>query len=180
MAPYVQDRGPGAPDASATPAVFPTKELDVLKADRESLDSLQNLSQLLTRASTTSGSLLFYFAENKELRSTRVSYSKLLADAREKARIIGRIEGLSPESILLLHFDTQRETIQWFWAATLAGYLPAISTPFVDDTVRRKTHLLHLHTLLKQPVVLTTNRLIPEFLGVEELILHDVECASSC
>jgi acyl-CoA synthetase (AMP-forming)/AMP-acid ligase II/acyl carrier protein len=35
--------------------------------------------------------------------------------------------------------------------------------------------LLHLQTLLKQPIVLTTTKLIPEFLGVEELSLHAVE-----
>jgi acyl-CoA synthetase (AMP-forming)/AMP-acid ligase II len=153
--------------------VFSTKE--VLKAHLEPLDSVQNLSQLLTRASTTTGGLVFHSVENEELKSARVSYSELLEDAGEKARMIGRIEGLSPASILLLHFDTQRETIQWFWAATLAGYLPAISTPFVNDTAQRKKHLLHLHTLLKQPVVLTRKRLIPEFLRVDELTLHDVE-----
>ncbi|KAL4734113.1 hypothetical protein BDV11DRAFT_209656 [Aspergillus similis] len=149
------------------------------EAHRQSVDCLRNLSQLLAWASTTSGGLIFYSRENDVLTSTRVSYSELLADTGEKARAISQIPGLSSDSILLLHFETQREVIVWFWAATLAGYLPAISTPLVDDTARRKTHLLHLHAQLNQPVVLTSKRLIPEFLGLEELRLHDVESLMS-
>ncbi|KAL4744740.1 hypothetical protein BDW72DRAFT_187919 [Aspergillus terricola var. indicus] len=147
----------------------------VTEAHRQSVRCLRNLSQLLAWASTTSGGLIFYSRENDVLTSTHVSYAELLADAGEKARVIGQIPGLSSNSILLLHFETQREVIEWFWAATLAGYLPAISTPFVDDTARRRTHLLHLHAQLNQPVVLTSKRLIPEFLGLEELRLYDVE-----
>ena len=147
----------------------------VVEAHRQSVGCLRNLSQLLAWASNTSGGLIFYSREDDVLTSTRISYAELLADAGEKARLIGQITGLSSESIILLHFDTQREVIEWFWAATLAGYLPAISTPFVDDTARRKAHLLHLHAQLNQPVVLTSKRLVPEFLGLEELRLHDVE-----
>ncbi|KAL2869889.1 non-ribosomal peptide synthetase [Aspergillus lucknowensis] len=144
----------------------------VAEAHRQSAGCLRNLSERLAWASTTSGGLIFYSRENDMLASTRVSSSELLADAGEKARVIGRIPGLSSDSILLLQFDTQREVIEWFWAATLAGYLPAISTSFVDDTTRRKTHP---HAKLNQPVVLTSKRLIPEFLGLEGLKLHDVE-----
>lgn len=176
MAPYVQDGdSPPAGVDDSIPNTTGTPATDVLKAHREPLESVQNLTQLLTRASTTSGGLTLYSVEKEELRSIRASYSELLAGAGEKARAIGRLPGLSPTSILLLHFDTQWETIQWFWAATLAGYLPAISTPFVNDAAQRKKHLLHLQTLLERPVVLTSKRLVHEFLGLEELNVNDVE-----
>ena len=142
------------------------------------LESIQNLSQLLARASTTAGGLTCYTPEKEGLEPSHISYSDLLEDAKQKARLLGCIDGLSPSSILLLHLNSQRETIQWFWAATLAGLLPAISTPFVNDVVQRKKHLHHLQTLLQQPVVLTTRQLVAEFLGVEELCLVEVESLS--
>lgn len=138
---------------------------------RTPLDSVPNLSRLLARASTTTSGLTFGTSGNEQF----VSYSELLDDAVDKARLLGHINGLSPLSVVLLHFDSQRETIQWFWATTIAGYLPAISTPFVHDATQRRKHLHHLHALLRQPVILTTGKLMPEFLGVEELSLHDVD-----
>ena len=134
--------------------------------------TVQNLAQLLARASTSTAGLTFY---SSGAEPTRVSYADLHRDAAEKARVLLRIGGLSPSSITLLHFEDNRDTIVWFWAATLAGLLPAISTPFVHDPAQRKKHLHHLQTLLQEPVILTTERLVPEFLKLEELRLHPVE-----
>lgn len=143
-------------------------------------DTTRNLLHILTRASFTGGGLVFHSPSHNEkdqpkLLSHRISYAELLADAAYKAHLICRIDGLSPSSIVLLHFDTQLENIQWFWAATLAGVVPAISPPFVNDKAQRLKHLEHLRDLLNNPIVLTSNRLIPEFLDAEKLSLHNVE-----
>ncbi|KAJ4292415.1 hypothetical protein N0V90_009077 [Kalmusia sp. IMI 367209] len=139
------------------------------------IDLVQNLSQLLARAAATDAGLIYYTPGTVPQIPQRLSYAQLLGEAKEKSRLLHGINGISKKSIVLLHFDSQHENIVWFWACTLGGFLPAISTPFVVDAVQRKKHLLHLQTLLNQPVVLTTLKLLPEFLGVEELSLHTIE-----
>lgn len=76
---------------------------------------------------------------------------------------------------MLLHFDQHSDNLDWFWATTLAGYLPAISTPFVNDHDQRRKHLTHLHNVFENPVVLTKGALVPEFLDVGQLRIHAVE-----
>lgn len=137
--------------------------------------SLSNLSQLLTRAAVSSGGLVFYNPVDGKLQPTWLSYSQLLADAIEKASLLLPLLGTKSSTIFLLHFNSQRENIVWFWAATLAGQTPVISTPFVNDTTQRRKHLIHLQALLDSPIVLTSKRLMHEFLGAEELAVHEVE-----
>lgn len=154
-------------------------QLPLLKAVQPQ-DPIQDLTQLLARAATATTGLTFYTPGNEDLKPYHISYADLQENAAQKARLLRGIDGLSASSILLLHFDSQQETIVWFWAATLAGFLPAISTPFVHDMGQRKKHLHHLQTLLQNPFFfLTAERLIPEFLDVEELRLYPVESLSS-
>ncbi len=103
------------------------------------------------------------------------SYEELFLRAQEKAKLIHQIDGITADSNLLLHFDQHSDSLEWFWAVVVAGYLPTISTPFVNDTEQRKKHLVHLQTLLKNPIILTTRKLVPEFLGLEELNIRPVE-----
>ncbi|KAK5998056.1 Microperfuranone synthase [Cladobotryum mycophilum] len=135
-------------------------------------ESIQNLSELLTRASVTQSRLTFY---QESLEVVSATYAQLLRDAKVKARLLRCIEGVSPSSIVLLHFNSQYENIQWFWAAILAGVVPAISTPFVHDHNQRGKHLAHLNGMLNKPIILTTKRLIPEFLYIEGLRIYGVE-----
>jgi acyl-CoA synthetase (AMP-forming)/AMP-acid ligase II/acyl carrier protein len=148
---------------------------DKISVEDSRTDLVQNLAQLLTRAAATDAGLVYYTPGTVPQAPHRLSYAQLLEEATEKSKLLHCINGTSHNSIVLLHFDSHHENIVWFWACTLGGFLPAISTPFVADAVQRKKHLLHLQTLLNQPVVLTTTKLVPEFLGVEELSLHTVE-----
>ncbi|KAI5458582.1 putative NRPS-like enzyme [Mariannaea sp. PMI_226] len=147
-----------------------------LSVNDSSTGLVQTLPQLLARAAASDAGLTYYTPDTTP---RQLSYAQLLTDATEKSRLLHNINGITQNSIVLLHFDSQQENILWFWACTLGGFLPAISTPFVADAVQRKKHLLHLQTLLNQPVVLTTTKLVPEFLGVEELSLHTVESLTS-
>ncbi|KAH8901218.1 putative NRPS-like enzyme [Thozetella sp. PMI_491] len=163
-----------------SPESMPQLERVSTKASKISVEAspvglVQNLSQLLARAAAADAGLAYYTEGPVPL---RLSYAQLLEEAKEKARFLYAINGISQDSIVLLHFNTQHENIVWFWACTLGGFTPAISTPFVADTAQRKKHLLHLNGLLNQPIVLTTEKLVPEFLGVEELSLHAIESLS--
>jgi acyl-CoA synthetase (AMP-forming)/AMP-acid ligase II len=169
MAPFVTDD-----DSHSSPLVPISKvaETAVLGAP---MASLTTLSELLEHAAGTTSGMTFYNPE-----PVYVSYASLLDDARQKATLLrGLLEGVAPSTVLLLHFDSQHATIQWFWASTLAGFLPAISTPLVNDAAQRKKHLLHLQGLLKQPVILTASKLVDQFEGVEGLKLHAVESLST-
>ncbi|TVY84048.1 Microperfuranone synthase [Lachnellula suecica] len=146
-----------------------------ISPDDSPLGLVQNLSQLLARAAATDAGLIYYTTGTVTQAPFRLSYAQLLGEAKEKLRLLYNISGISQKSIVLLHFDSQRENIAWFWACTLGGFLPAISTPLVADAVQRKKHLLHLQSLLNQPIILTTTNLVPEYLGVKELSIHAIE-----
>ena len=176
MAPFVQDSSlPPSPEP--LDAVFSVSNAKTLLATSlDPLESVENLSDLLIRASRTSGGLVFYSEEDGHLGPAALSYHELLAEASDKARLIShRMGPPSPEQVLLLHFDTQRDNILWFWAATLAGYLPTVSLPLVNDTAQRRRHRVHAPGLHGQPILLATHKLAPEVLGLEQLRLAHIE-----
>lgn len=133
-----------------------------------------NLYQLLSNASTSDAGVQVY-PPGSEGPCTRVTYTQLLESAPSNAQKIEAIPGISPDSIVLLHFDNHLDSIKWFWAVIVAGYVPAISPPFTSDQNRRRKHLAHLHKLLKNPIVLTSEKLLPDFLGDDQLQLHTVQ-----
>lgn len=163
-----------------SPDPVPHLEQVSFKASKISVEDsplglVNDLSQLLARAAATDAGIIYYAPGMVPQAPLRLSYAHLLEEAKKKAQLLFSINGISQNSIILLHFDSQHENILWFWACVLGGFLPAISTPFVADTVQRKKHFLHLQNLLSQPIILTTTKLVPEFLGVEELSIHAVE-----
>lgn len=150
--------------------------LNPLMSNPESAHNLSQLCENVSAGSAGSAKLVFYEADDDEtLQVTGVSYAEIYADAKRKAFQLLEIPGITSDSVLLLHFNSQRETIVWFWAATLAGFLPALSTPLVHDQAQRRKHLLHLQKLLGNPVILTTSKLTSEFLGLESLQLFPVD-----
>ncbi|PQE08024.1 thioesterase domain protein [Rutstroemia sp. NJR-2017a BBW] len=57
------------------------------------------------------------------------------------------------------HNMSHRQNIEWFWTAILANCVPAMSTPIVKNSEGRMSHLAHLHQLLLDPLVVTTQDL---------------------
>ena len=104
-----------------------------------------------------------------------LSYCKLLVSAKHKARLLHGSSAAKDQRIILLHFDSHMENIEWLWATLVAGFLPAISTPFVNDFGQKRKHLLHLNSTLENPLILTTARLRSEFLDIESLSIHTIE-----
>lgn len=135
-----------------------------------------NLLQLLGVAAETSTAGITTYAPGRSLKSsTRLTYQEILDQAQKDAPLIHHISGISSESIVLLHFDDHSQNIKWLWATIAAGYVPAVSIPFVNDHAQRRKHLAHINQLLQRPIILTSAKLVPEFLGLEELNVLSVE-----
>lgn len=146
------------------------------KAEDLPLTSLYSIVQLLECASKSGAGLIFYPPGISM--EEKVSYAQLLEDSSVKAAQIRALPAAATSEVMLIHFSTHRENITWFWAVLIAGFIPAISSPFVHDDARRKKHLRHVQRLFKDPLVLTSQQLIPEFLDlplklqpVEQIIL---------
>lgn len=133
-----------------------------------------NLYHVLEDAASSRSELLVYPPGDIETPS-RLAYHDLFVSAKHKARLLHDFAAAADKPVVLLHFDNHLDTIEWLWAVVVAGFLPAISTPFVNDLGLRKKHLLHLNSTLHEPLMLTTTRLKPEFLRIQQLRLHSVE-----
>ena len=133
-----------------------------------------NLSRVLEHAAASRAGLIIYPPGDTESPS-RITYQDLLVSAKCKARFLHSLGAAAESPIILLHFDNHLDNIEWLWATVVAGFLPAISTPFVNDLGQRKKHLLHLNSTLDYPLMLTTARLKSQFLGIQQLKLHSIE-----
>ena len=134
----------------------------------------KNLYTVLEDAASSCASLLVYPPGDAQT-PRHLAYNELLVSAKHKARLLHSFAAAKGKPVILLHFDNHLDTIQWFWATVVAGFLPAISTPLVNDLGQRKKHLLHLSSTLRDPLILTASHLKPQFLDLEQLRVHAVE-----
>ena len=139
---------------------------------------IRNLYQLLQASAATSSGITTH-SSGDPFTGRYTSYKQLLQIAETKARLICGIPGITPDSVILLHFDEHLDNIEWFWAVTASGHLPAISTPFTNDLNQRRKHINNLYNVLQNPIVLTLERLVPEFLAIERLNIHPVDILAS-
>ena len=116
------------------------------------------------------------YTDGKGSKPIYLSYSELRAVVVEKAERLRRYAGITPGKIILIHFKSHMQNIVWFWATTLAGYVPALSTSFVNDSEGRVRHFKHLHRLLLNPLVITKQELLDsDFVGNDLLQVVAVE-----
>ncbi|KAL4886386.1 putative polyketide synthase PksJ [Aspergillus karnatakaensis] len=114
-----------------------------------------HIISLLERAASSKAGIITYAAGDIS-NPTYLSYRQLGALAAQKAELLrGRREFVSG-GIVLIHFHTQLETIVWFWASVLAGCVPCLSTQLVNNRDARLAHFQHLHSLLLDPLVITS------------------------
>lgn len=139
--------------------------------------SAQNLFQLLESAANHAPErgVSFYVPGKTDSIGKRLTYDDLLQLAKTNAQAARKMKGLSPDSVVLLHFDNHVDNIEWMWSIITAGYLPAISTPMTNDPEARKRHLQHLQKVLDSPVVLTTDALRSEFACADSINLHTIQ-----
>lgn len=130
---------------------------------------------LLSTAATTNAGITTYLPNSAPSKSFRITYDDFQARAERNAPLVHQIPGISHGTVVLLHFNRHSDNLDWFWATTVAGYLPALSTPLVNDLDQRRKHLAHLYSLLEDPILLTTSALIAEFSEFPRLRIRTVE-----
>jgi acyl-CoA synthetase (AMP-forming)/AMP-acid ligase II len=120
--------------------------------------STSRLETLLVDVAQGEAGLTFYTPEDAE--PEFLSYHGLHKEALFKAGCLQMLDNLIQSRIVLIHFRSHRDNIVWFWASILAGYVPAMSTPFIKSHEGRRAHLSHLHRLLLDPLVITSRELL--------------------
>ena len=147
---------------------------------RESKMSLQSLQDLLKHAEDNHSpcGLVSYPLGNTDS-SRRLSYGQLRSQAEHNAQLLHRIDGFNEGSVILVHFSDHLDAIVWFWSVLYAGCIPAMSTPFSNNPRQREKHILHLYTLLKDPICITRRSSFGEFDRQKILRLHAIESLGS-
>ncbi|KAL8941388.1 MAG: hypothetical protein Q9216_002266 [Gyalolechia sp. 2 TL-2023] len=140
-----------------------------------------HIETILHRAAATQARLITYKSREKS-KPTYFSYRELYSLAAQKADILRQYRSASSGKVVLIHFQSHLETIIWFWAAVLAGYVPALSTPLVRNAQGRQSHFKHLHRLLLDPLVLTNVNLLStdfaENTVLNVVAVEDIESAA--
>ena len=122
-------------------------------------DAEYHISTLLDLCAARQAGITTY-ARGERSKPAYLSYSELRALATQKAESLRRNKGIVPGKIVLIHFQSHLENIIWFWASILAGCVPALSTPLVNNSEGRLSHFKHLHRLLLDPIVITRQELV--------------------
>ena len=137
---------------------------------------LVNLTHVLLRAAKNypQNGLIFYSRGMIDGEGLDSTYSAFLRRVEENAFRIHAL-GVPPGTIFLLHFKSIRDNLEWFWAVTYAGFIPALSTPFSNHLEQRRKHLLNLDTLLNNPVCLTDKSTLGDFSEQNQLRLQTVK-----
>lgn len=118
-----------------------------------------HIATLLDLSAVKQAGIIFY-SRGEQSKPAHLKYSELRALATQKAESLHCFAGILPGKIVLIHFQSHLENVIWFWACVLAGCVPALSTPLVNNSEGRVSHFMHLHSLLLDPIVLTTQELI--------------------
>lgn len=99
------------------------------------------------------------------------SYAELLDQAR---RILAGLtaQGLKPRDRVILQIDRLNEHLPTFWACVLGGITPVTVAvaPSYDERNAVVNKLYNIWSLLRQPAILTTERLIEPLRGLSALL----------
>ena len=63
----------------------------------------------------------------------------------------------------MLYFEENHASVVWYWATIIAGAVPALLPPMKAASVIQTNFLKHVSSLLKRPVLLTSNAMMPAF-----------------
>lgn len=153
------------------------KVFEVLPAKALPSPEATTLLEVLQKAANTPGGITFYKARKPaDGLSTRISYQQLLNQSqRDAAWLHTFVPDLHQDTVFLLHFDTIEENIRWFWATTVAGYLPCILPKLAVSKERRISQAEHIISLLEGPVILTNDRMSCAFKDVDAPRMYCVD-----
>ncbi|RDW70438.1 hypothetical protein BP5796_08835 [Coleophoma crateriformis] len=139
----------------------------------------QNLFQLLQQAIADGPDcgLTVYGAIREAQPTIKLTYKQLLDAAEKRAQCLVRKSHTKSGSVILLHLDNHLDNIIWFWTIVVAGCIPCVSTPFPKDAEHRHKHIYHLQRLLRNPLIVTSANLMPEFSGTHNTDVFIIENA---
>ena len=159
------------------PPKFPKRVTSFARPDTKRTKMAQNLLQLLENTCRyhSEKRILFYLTESLSRGAVGVSYSELLSAAYKRAIEVTPYLNLDENPVVLLHINDHIQGIIWFWAIIAAGGIPCMSTPFSHDGKQRAKHIEALLELLANPLIVTTEELVPEFDGWENLRLKTIQ-----
>lgn len=134
------------------------------------------LPALLESAAQSETGVNFY-SSGQTNKPVRLTYRALASQASRDAALFASHHASSrgTKQVVLVHMENQFDNIRWFWAVVFAGLIPAISTPFSHNAQQREQHLLHLKSLLQDPVLLSSKQLAAQYPEMEQLHLLTVE-----
>ncbi|THC92147.1 hypothetical protein EYZ11_008392 [Aspergillus tanneri] len=166
------------PDKRAHLAWTPQKDVDQISS--LSTAPAASLLDALQRAAASPAGIIFYDSSGSpgasEIYGRRCTYQALLDQARtDSVWLQSTVPDLRRDTVVLLHFDSHAENIFWFWAVTVAGYLPCILPKLAVQTDQRVAQAQHILHLLNGPVILTNDRMACAFAGVDPPRLYRVD-----
>ncbi|EGE83870.1 TdiA protein [Blastomyces dermatitidis ATCC 18188] len=135
----------------------------------------QNLTEILESSARYCNAPIEFHHADFTIPSKVLTTRQLRYQAHENAQLIRDIHNVTEDTIVLIHFDNHEQNIIWLWSTVIGGYLPAMSPAFVNDLAQRRKHILHLNSLFKVPLILTSDRLVHEFLNIDGLHIVTVE-----
>ena len=140
----------------------------------------QNLKDLLQHAEDSHDpcGIIAYPLGNTEV-GRKLTYGELRSQAEHNAQLLYRLDGFTEGSVILLHFGDHLDAIVWFWSVLYAGCVPAMSIPLSNNPKQKEKHILHLYTLLNDPICITTRAYLNEFDDQKVLRLHAIESLPS-
>ena len=136
----------------------------------------QNLKDLLQQAEDIhdpSGITAYPLGDTEVGR--KLTYGELRSQAEHNAQLLCRLDGFTEGSVVLLHFSDHLDAIVWFWSVLYAGCVPAMSIPLSNNPKQKDKHILHLYTLLNDPICITRRASLNEFGDQKVLRLHSIE-----
>ena len=140
----------------------------------------QNLKELLQHAEDSHDpcGMIAYPLGSTEF-GGKLTYGELRLQAEHNAQLLCRLDGFTEGSVILLHFSNHLDAIVWFWSVLYARCIPAMSIPFSNNPKQKEKHILHLYTLLNDPICITRGASLSEFGDQKVLRLHAIESLTS-
>ncbi len=137
----------------------------------------KNLQQVIIEAAEKHGELTIGFVDNQGA-IKEVSYKELLQNAK---KILSgfKEKGIEKGDYLIIASDSNRNTINFFWAAALGGIIPTILQPPVSFNSHNPAaeKLISVYDLLEKPYVILPSSFKEnkyEHLNAERIIYDDI------
>jgi acyl-CoA synthetase (AMP-forming)/AMP-acid ligase II len=137
--------------------------------------TLHHISELLEKAATDHKGNGIIAYRPADVKPQEITYDSLRELVLANSKLLRRLNGFSPGSIVLIHFEDHLDNIIWLWSTIYAGCIPAVSTAFPRDVSHCQKHLAHLQALLDNPVFLTRSNLRSQFPEPSALQIVEVD-----